>query len=105
MSRDPKAPRKEPPAAERAASVGRGRRKARTGARRAARSEWSRGLGRLGFLAKGLVYAVVALIAIEVARGEKKKAEGRGPALLGVVAAGLLTYALYSLIEARYCQL
>jgi hypothetical protein len=79
------------------------------GARRAARSEWTKRLGRLGFLAKGLVYAVVALIAIEVASGEKKKAESEegaithlaeesfGEALLVVLAIGLAGYALWRL--------
>jgi len=78
-------------------------------ARRAARSKWTKRLGRLGFLAKGLVYAVVALIAIEVARGEKRKAESEegaithlaeesfGEALLIVLAIGLAGYALWRL--------
>ena len=82
---------------------------ARTGARRAARSGWTTGLGRLGFLAKGLVWAVVALIAIEVARGEKRKAEGSegaittlaeqsfGEVLLVLLAIGLAGHALWRL--------
>ena len=81
--------------------------KAGAGARRAARSEWTKRLGRLGFLAKGLVYAVVALIAIEVARGETKKAKSEegaietlahqsfGEVLLVLLAIGLAGYALW----------
>jgi hypothetical protein len=80
---------------------------AKAGASRAARSEWAKRLGRLGFLAKGLVYAVVALIAIEVARGEKKKAKSEegaieavahqsfGEVLLVLLAIGLAGYALW----------
>lgn len=86
-----------------------GPREAGAGARRAPRSEWTKRLGRLGFLAKGLVYAVVALIAIEVAGGEKKKAESEegaithlaeesfGEALLVLLAIGLAGYALWRL--------
>lgn len=63
----------------------------------------------MGFLAKGLVYAVVALIAIEVASGEKRKAESEegaithlseesfGEALLILLAIGLAGYALWRL--------
>lgn len=77
--------------------------------RRAARSEWVKRLGRLGFLARALVYAVVALIAIEVARGEKKKAQAEegaienlaqqsvGELLLVLLAIGLAGYALWRL--------
>jgi hypothetical protein len=84
-----------------------GPRKASAGARRAAHSEWAKRLGRLGFLAKGLIYAVVALIAIEVARGEEKKAKGEegaiealahqsfGEVLLVLLAIGLAGYALW----------
>jgi hypothetical protein len=86
-----------------------GPRRARAGARAAARSEWTKRLGRLGFLAKGLVYAVVALIAIEVARGEKKKTKSEegaieslahqsfGELLLVLLAIGLAGYALWRL--------
>lgn len=81
--------------------------RARRGARRAAHSEWTERLGRLGFLAKGLVYAVVALIAIEVAQGEKRKPESEegaitylaeqsfGETLLWLLAIGLAGYALW----------
>ena len=83
--------------------------RAKAGARRAAHSDWTKRLGRLGFLAKGLVYAVVALIAIEVARGERKKARSEegaiealahqsfGELLLVLLAIGLAGYALWRL--------
>lgn len=75
--------------------------------RRGARSPWIKRLGRAGFLAKGLLYAVIALIAIEVARGERRKAEGEegaithladqafGEILLVLLAIGLAGYALW----------
>ena len=63
--------------------------------------------GRVGFLAKGLVNAVVALIAIEVAQGEKKRPETEegaitylaeqpfGEVLLWLLAIGLAGYTLW----------
>lgn len=66
-------------------------------------------LARFGFVAKGLLWAVVALIAIEVARGDRRKAEGEegailevarqpfGEILLAVLAVGLAGYALWRL--------
>ncbi|MDP9188898.1 MAG: DUF1206 domain-containing protein [Actinomycetota bacterium] len=86
-----------------------GARKASRGAERAARSSFTKRLGRLGFVAKGLLYAVVALIALEVARGERRKAQGEegaiatladesfGEVLLVLLAVGLAGYALWRL--------
>ena len=66
-------------------------------------------LARFGFVAKGLLWAVVALIAIEVARGDRRKAQGEegailevarqpfGEILLVVLAIGLAGYALWRL--------
>lgn len=83
--------------------------KAERGARRAAQSSTARTLGKAGFLAKGLIYLVVALIAIEVARGDRRKAQGEegaiealagqpfGEILLGLLALGLAAYALWRL--------
>ena len=80
-----------------------------SGPHRAAHSEWTRRLARLGFLAKGLLYAVIALIAIGVARGERKKAEDQegaittladesfGEGLMVLLAIGLAGYALWRL--------
>src|SRR5215210_7457652 len=39
-------------------------------------------LARFGFVAKGLLWAVVALIAVEVARGERSKAQAEEGAIL-----------------------
>ena len=81
--------------------------KAERGARRAAQSSTARTLGKAGFLAKGLLYLVIALIAIEVARGDRRKAQGEegaiealagqpfGEILLGLLALGLAGYALW----------
>ena len=83
--------------------------KAERGARRAAQSSTARTLGKAGFLAKGLIYLVVALIAIEVARGDRRKTQGEegaieavagqpfGEILLGLLALGLAAYALWRL--------
>ncbi len=66
-------------------------------------------LARFGFVAKGLLWAVVALIAIEVARGDRRKAQSEegailevarqpfGEILLAVLALGLVGYALWRL--------
>ena len=64
-------------------------------------------LARFGFVAKALLWAVVALIAIEVARGDRRKAQGEegailelarqpfGEILLIALAVGLAGYALW----------
>ncbi len=64
-------------------------------------------LARFGFVAKGLLWAVVALVAIEVARGDRRKAQGEegaigelarqpfGEILLIALAVGLAGYALW----------
>ena len=71
--------------------------------------DWPKRLGRLGFVAKGLLYAIVALIAIELARGERRKAQSEegaieelahqpfGEVLLWLLAVGLAGYALFRL--------
>jgi Domain of Unknown Function (DUF1206) len=81
-------------------------------AKRHARGPWAERLGRFGFAAKGVLYGVVALIAAQVAVGEKGRPEDKkgalqlvaeqplGEILLGILAAGLGGYALWRLIEA-----
>lgn len=76
------------------------------------------GLGRVGLSARSLVFALVGYFLVETAVDFKpSRAVGVngalarlqhqtfGPWLLGLVAAGLLTFAAYSLLEARYRRL
>lgn len=80
-------------------------------AKRRTRGRWTERLGRFGFAAKGVLYGIVALIAIQVALGsgeleDKKGAlhavaeQPYGETLLGILAAGLAGYALWRLVEA-----
>jgi Domain of Unknown Function (DUF1206) len=80
-------------------------------AKRRARGPWTERLGRFGFAAKGVLYGIVALIAIQVALGsgeleDKKGAlqavaeQPYGEILLGILVAGLAGYALWRLVEA-----
>jgi Domain of Unknown Function (DUF1206) len=80
-------------------------------ARRATRSPWAELLGRLGFAAKGVLYAIVAVIAIKVAAGQGGNPEDQkgalatladepfGMVLLVALALGLSGYALWRLVE------
>lgn len=73
---------------------------------------WTERLARLGYLAKGLVYAVVGVLALQVAFGQGGKmtdtkgalatlAQQRwGTVLLAVTAVGLMGYALWRVVEA-----
>jgi hypothetical protein len=75
--------------------------------RRAGRSPWVERLGRLGLVAKAVLYAVVGLLAIQVARGGREESPDKGGALrtiaeqpfgkglLVLLAAGLAGYALW----------
>lgn len=86
-----------------------GARTAKRGARRGAHSGPVKGLGRFGIIAKGAVYAVVALIALDVAFGDRRKAQAEegaiqavagqpfGEILLVLLAIGLAGYALWRL--------
>jgi hypothetical protein len=80
--------------------------------RRAGKSSWVEGLGRAGLAAKGAIYFVIGLLAIEVARGgggEKADTQGAlseisqkpfGRALLVVLALGFAGHALWRLAQA-----
>lgn len=83
-------------------------------ARRAGRSGWVEGLGRFGLLAKGVSYAIVAVIALKVAFGSPEDLKDRqgalatladepfGGVMLGVLAAGFVAYALWRFAEAFF---
>lgn len=86
-------------------------------ARRAADSPWVDRLARLGFCARGLVYIVVGLIALQIAdggdspSGDEASKEGAlrelvgrsyGRPLLVVLAVGLAGYALWRASEAAF---
>jgi hypothetical protein len=47
-------------------------------ARQAANSEWLDRAARLGFLAKGLVYALIGVLAFQVAMGDQQRADQKG---------------------------
>ena len=86
-------------------------------ARRAADSEWTDRLARLGFCARGLIYVIVGAIAFEIARSPKSGADEEaskegalreiadrsfGRPLLVVLAVGLAGYALWRATEALW---
>jgi len=77
--------------------------------------KWAARCGRVGFIARGIVFLIVGGFLIEAAiRYDSSQAEGLdgvlqalaeqsfGPWLLGGMALGLVAYGLYMLIEARY---
>jgi hypothetical protein len=80
-------------------------------AARVARSPWSQGLARWGLVSKGMLYALVGLIAVDVsvAGGERVRDRGGalsaladtwpGKLLVGAVAVGLLGYSLWRFAE------
>ena len=80
--------------------------------RRAGRSPWVERLGRVGLVAKGVIYAVVGLLAIQVARGGRSESPDRagalrtiaeqrfGKGLLVLLACGLAAYALWRFAQA-----
>jgi len=84
-------------------------------ARRAADSPWADRLARLGFCARGLVYGIIGLIALQVARdggrGDEASKEGAlreiaerpfGGVLLVILTVGLAGYALWRATEALW---
>jgi hypothetical protein len=80
--------------------------------RRAGQSPWVERLGRAGLVAKGVLYAVVAILAVNVARGGRAESPDRhgalhaiaeqpfGKGLLILLALGLAGYALWRLAQA-----
>jgi hypothetical protein len=80
--------------------------------------KWIERVGRMGLAARGVVFALIGLFLIQAARhDDPSQAVGLGGALqklaeqphgeiwLGVVAAGLFMYGLFSFVEARYRRL
>jgi hypothetical protein len=76
---------------------------------------WAILAGRIGFAARGLVFGLIGLFLIQAALdrepGEARglggamsalEQEPSGPWLLGAVAAGMILYGVYQLVEARY---
>ncbi len=80
-----------------------------TKGRRAGQSPWVERLGRLGLVAKGVLYAVVGILAVRVALGGREESPDRegalqaiaqqpfGKVLLAALALGLAGYALWQL--------
>ncbi len=77
--------------------------------------KWVMGVGRVGYAALGVVISITGIFLIVAAfQNNASKAIGLdgvlqelahqpfGPVLLGIVAFGLFTYGIYSLVEARY---
>lgn len=82
--------------------------------RRAGQSPWVERLGRIGLVAQGVLYAVVGILAIQVALGGRKESPDKsgalrtiaeqpfGQGLLVLLAAGLGGYAVWRLAQAIF---
>lgn len=78
----------------------------------ARRGDWAERTGRVGLVARGVVYVLVGVVAFRVAWGDRSEAADKGGALellrqqtlgdamLAAVAIGLACYALWCLVEA-----
>jgi hypothetical protein len=87
----------------------------KTGSMSRAERTWGARIGTVGHLARMVVFGLIGAFLVKAAveydpreaigvDGALQKLAGQpyGPVLLGVVAAGLLAYGLYCLVEARY---
>src|SRR5690606_37124869 len=81
----------------------------------ASQRRWATRLGRLGLFSRGVVFTIIGSglvqAALNVSPGETKDMGGAlrglgaqpyGAVLLGIIAAGLLAYGAYELVEARF---
>jgi hypothetical protein len=79
---------------------------------------WAERAGKLGYMARGIVFAVIGfLLLVAASQQDPSEAQGLdgaldtlanqpyGPMLLGGVALGLVAYGLYMFVEARYRKL
>lgn len=82
-------------------------------ARQAANSPWLDRAARLGFLAKGLVYALIGVLAFQVAMGDQQRADQKGAlqaiaskpggsVVLWLMVLGFLAYAAWRFSEAAF---
>jgi hypothetical protein len=82
--------------------------------RRAGQSPWVERLGRIGLVAQGVLYTVIGILAIQVARGGREEDPDKGGALrtiaeqpfgkglLVLLAAGLAGYSVWRLAQAFF---
>jgi len=79
---------------------------------------WFVSLGRVGLIARAIVFGLIGYFVVRTAIAYKPSdtvgldgalarihGQGLGPLLLGLVAAGLIIFAVFSLLEARYRKL
>ena len=91
------------------------RKRLKLGEMRETRREWYLLAGRLGYPARGVVLIILGVFLLQAARHfDPSQARGLdgalqllaqqsfGPVVLGAVAAGLVAYGIYTLVEARY---
>jgi hypothetical protein len=82
-------------------------------ARQAANSQWLDRAARLGFLAKGLVYALIGVLAFQIAMGDQQRADQKGALqaiadkpggsfVLWLMVLGFLAYAGWRFSEAAF---
>ena len=79
--------------------------------------DWAERFGRFGHIARGIVFGLIGVFLIQAALTfDPNKAQGFdgallklaqspfGPVLLGLVAVGLITFGIYSVLNARWAK-